>query len=142
MICDMFSPGFKGCRTWVSTTDRNLSLTASGVECIKMNQEDMNAHQNNKHFSRNIDSKAEPARSWTNLSADSRCKVRMPVSILLHDKSASVTQCPDNTRLAPEQAPFPRPNTVSEECVAVTSMLLCFGYNPSPHHCSLLLSES
>ena len=93
----------------------------------------MSAHWKGDHDCRNIDSKFEPARGRTSLTADTRSKVWMPFSISLHDGSASLTECPVNVKLSPKQAPYPRPNTVLEECVAVTSMLFCFGYTPSRH---------
>jgi hypothetical protein len=63
----------------------------------------------------------------TVMIADTRGTKQMRASTSLHNNSARLTQCPDGHTLTSEESPYPRPNTLWEECVALTSMLLCFG---------------
>lgn len=76
-----------------------------------------------------VDSKSEhvAASSTTYLIADTKCRGQMRPSTSLHNCSARLTQGPDGHTLSQEEVPYPRPNTFWEECIAVTTMLLCFG---------------
>ena len=48
------------------------------------------------------------------------------VTITLHNNSATATSCPDGYKPKPEEIPYPRPNNVFEEALAVTAMFLAF----------------
>ena len=47
-------------------------------------------------------------------------------ALTLLNNSTTYTQCPDGYRPKPEDIPYPRPNTVLEEALAVTVMLSLF----------------
>ena len=48
------------------------------------------------------------------------------VTLVLHNNSATTTQCPDDYKPKPEDIPYPRPNNVFEEALAVSAMFLAF----------------
>ncbi len=48
------------------------------------------------------------------------------VTLILHNNSATTTQCPDGYKPKPEDIPYPRPNNVFEEALAVSAMFLAF----------------
>ena len=48
------------------------------------------------------------------------------ITLVLHNNSATTTQCPDGYKPKPEEIPYPRPNNVFEEALAVSAMFLAF----------------
>ena len=48
------------------------------------------------------------------------------VTLVLHNNSATTTQCPDDYKPKPEDIPYPRPNNLFEEALAVSAMFLAF----------------
>lgn len=48
------------------------------------------------------------------------------LTLVLHNNSATTTLCPDHYKPKPEDIPYPRPNNVFEEALAVSAMFLAF----------------
>ena len=66
----------------------------------------------------------EPIPRKAELS-DGASKSRL-VTLVLHNNSATTTQCPDDYNPKPEDIPYPRPNNVFEDSLAVSAMFLAF----------------
>ena len=48
------------------------------------------------------------------------------LTLVLHNNSATTTQCPDGYKPKADDIPYPRPNNVFEEALAVSAMFLAF----------------
>lgn len=62
-----------------------------------------------------------------NIVADSTGCFKSRRSTILQHDSARVTQCATQHSLQPHEAEYPRNNTILEEAIAVSTMLLFFG---------------
>ena len=67
----------------------------------------------------------EPTPEKAELTDGPKSSVKL-VTLTLHNNSATLTQCPDGYKPKPEEVPYPRPNNVFEEALAVTAMFLAF----------------
>ena len=52
-------------------------------------------------------------------------------TLVLHNNSATITQCPDDYKPTPKDIPYPRPNNVLEEALAVSVMVSAFALGVS-----------